>query len=211
MTVALVGAHRTGKTTLARAFADKRGIPFVETSVSAIWRELGYDPAVTYDFETRLTVQEEILRRVDAIYAKHTGLEFITDRSPLDMAAYTLADAIGDRVPEHCQERLAKYVNDCFEVTNRRFGLVLLIQPGIRLVYEDGKAAVNAGYIEHLNSLILGLTVDERLTCGHFYVPRPVLELDRRIAALENCVDRSKERIAMQYAEARKTGEVLIH
>lgn len=211
MSVGLCGGHRTGKTTLARAFAEKRGIPFVETSVSAIWRELGYDPAVTYDFETRLTVQEEILKRVDTAYGKHAGLEFITDRTPLDMAAYTLADAIGDRVPENCQERLAKYVNACFDVTNRRFGIVLLVQPGIKLVHEEGKAAVNAGYIEHLNSLILGLTVDERLTCQHFYIPRPVVDLERRLGALENCVDRSKERIALQYAEARKLGEVLIH
>jgi hypothetical protein len=211
MTVGLCGAHRTGKTTLARAFAEKRGIPFVETSVSAIWRELGYDPAVTYDFETRLAVQEEILKRVDEVYSKHVGLEFVTDRTPLDMAAYTLADAIGDRVPDTCQERLAKYINDCFEVTNRRFGVVLLVQPGIKLVHEEGKAAVNAGYIEHLNSLILGLTVDERLTCGHFYIPRPVLDMERRLQALEGCVDRSKERIAQHYMEARRLGEVLIH
>lgn len=211
MSVGLCGAHRTGKTTLARAFADKRGIPFVETSVSAIWRELGYDPAVTYDFETRLTVQEEILKRVDAVYGKYVGLEFITDRTPLDMAAYTLADAIGDRVPEHCQERLAKYVNACFEVTNRRFGIVLLVQPGITLVHEEGKAAVNAGYIEHLNSLILGLTVDERLTASHFYIPRPVLDLETRVTALENCMDRSRERVVAHYAEARKLGVVSIH
>ena len=127
------------------------------------------------------------------------------------MAAYTLADAIGDRVPDDCQQRLAKYVNDCFDVTNRRFGIVLLVQPGIELVHEEGKAAMNVGYIEHLNSLILGLTVDERLTCQHFYIPRPVVDLERRLGALENCVDRSKERIALQYAEARKMGTVLIH
>ena len=157
MAVALIGAHRTGKTSLARAFAERRSVPFVETSVSAIWRDMGYDPSVTYDFETRLTVQEEILKRVDAVYGEWAGMDFITDRSPLDMAAYTLADAIGDRVPPGCQERLAKYINACFDVTNRRFGMVFLIQPGIPLVDEPGKAAMNVGYIEHLNSLILGL------------------------------------------------------
>lgn len=211
MAIGLCGAHRTGKTSLARAYAQRRDVPFVETSVSAIWRELGLDPAVTYDFETRLMVQEKILQRVDAVYGEFSGLDFVSDRTPLDMAAYTLGDAIGDRVPVGCHERLAKYINACFEVTNRRFGMVFLIQPGIALVEEEGKAAMNSSYIEHLNSLILGLTVDERLTCQHFYMPRAVLDFEDRLQALSASVDRARGRIADHYTEARKQGNVLIH
>jgi hypothetical protein len=211
MSVGLCGSHRTGKTTLARAYAQKRGIQFVETSVSAIWHSLGYDPAKEYDFATRLTVQEEILKRVDAVYAKYAGLDFITDRTPLDMAAYTLGDAIGDRVPPECQVRLANYVNECFAVTNRRFGMVLLVQPGIPLVDAPGKAAMNVGYIEHLNSLILGLTVDERLTSLHYYMPRAILKHEDRLAALESSVDRAKGRTVAEFIDARAAGKVLIH
>jgi hypothetical protein len=211
MTIALVGAHRTGKSTLARAYAQRRNVPFVETSVSAIWQELGLNPAATYDFETRLAVQEQILKRVDAMYGEFAGVDFITDRSPLDMAAYTLADAIGDRVPDYCQERLARYVNDCFDVTNRRFGMVFLIQPGIALVDEPSKAAINAGYIEHLNSLILGLSVDERLTCQHFYIPRAVVDFESRMQALVASVDRARSNVAEQYIQARKSGNLLVH
>jgi len=211
MTVGLCGAHRTGKTTLARAYAQKRGVPFVETSVSAIWHSLGYDPAKEYDFATRLMVQEEILKRVDAIYAKYAGLDFITDRTPLDMAAYTLGDAIGERVPADCQDRLTAYVRNCFDVTNRRFGLVLLIQPGIPLVNAPGKAAMNQGYIEHLNSLILGLTVDERLTSLHYYMPRAIVSPEDRLAALEASVDRAKGKAIAELVDAKSSGKVLVH
>lgn len=211
MSVGLCGAHRTGKTTLAREFAHRHNIQFVETSVSAIWREMGLDPAASYDFETRLVVQEEILKRVDAKLAHYAGLDFITDRTPLDMAAYTLADAIHDRVPAGCQERLAKYVNDCFESTNRRFGIVLLVQPGITAVFEEGKAVINAGYIEHLNSLMLGLTVDERLACAHFYMPRAVLGLKERVDALSAAVDRCKARANQEYMDASKSGAISVH
>lgn len=207
----LCGAHRTGKTSLARLYAQKTGIKFLETSVSAIFRDLGYDASVTYDFDTRLTIQEEVLKRVDAKYAEHAGTEFITDRTPLDMAAYLLADAIGDRVPPECQVRVANYVNACFESTNRRFGIVLLVQPGIPLVVEEGKAAMNVAYIEHLNSLMFGLTVDERLTCHNYYMPRHVLDLDKRVQALQASVARSKERVNAAYADANRTGQVLIH
>lgn len=209
--IGLCGAHRTGKTSLARLYAQKTGIKFVETSVSAIFRDLGYDASVTYDFDTRLTIQEEVLKRVDAIYAEHAGTDFITDRTPIDMAAYLLADAIGDRVPPDCQVRVAQYVNNCFESTNKRFGLILLVQPGIPLVEEQGKAAMNVAYIEHLNSLMFGLTVDERLTSHNYYMPRHVLDLDRRFQALQASIERSRGRVNAEFADANRTGRILIH
>jgi len=208
--IGLLGAHRTGKTTLARAFADKHGIEFVQTSVSAIWHDLGYDPSAEYDFPTRLMIQEEILKRVDAVYGEKAGQFFITDRTPLDMAAYTLADAIGNRVPPTCQKRLAKYVQDCFDSTNRRFGVVVLVQPGIKLVDEPGKAPLNEGYIEHLNSLMLGLSVDERIKCHHYYIPRHLLTVEERIAAVENAFGRSKQRVVSEYDDL-KVGGLRLH
>lgn len=207
----LVGAHRTGKTSLARLYAEKHGISFLETSVSAIWRELGYDPAALYDFETRMTIQERILERVDAKFAEFSGREFITDRTPLDMAAYLLGDAVGDRVPESCQERVKKYVADCFEATNRRFGVVILIQPGIPLVREDGKAAMNEAYIEHLNSLMLGLTCDERLRSYNFYLPRSIIDMDRRLAAIEAAVGRAKANVVLDYENQKNQQELVVH
>lgn len=188
----LCGAHRTGKTTLARAYAQKHGAAFLETSVSAIFRDLGYDPAAVFDFSTRLTIQEEVLKRVDAVYARvDPSANVITDRTPLDMLGYTLAEAIGDSVQHEDQVRLANYARDCFDVTNKRFSTIVLVQPGIVLEPAAGKAVLNPAYIEHLNSLILGLTVDERLRVAHFYLPRHVLSLEGRIGAVENAVGRS--------------------
>ena len=211
MGAGLCGGHRTGKTTLAKEYAKKYGVSFVETSVSAIFRELGYDPAVTYDFATRLMIQEEILKRIDAKLADYGGEDFITDRTPIDFIGYTLADAIGDRVPDDCQDRLRKYVNDCFEVTNKRFGTIFLIQPGIQLVQEDGKAAMNEAYIEHLNSLILGLTVDERLKSYHFYIPRNVTEISERITAVRTALDRTKLRAAAELMDLRESASYHVH
>lgn len=209
--VALIGSHRTGKSTLAKAYAEKVKIPFVETSVGKIYSELGYDPSLTYDFVTRLGIQEEILKRVDQIYAKYAGEGFITDRSPLDMAAYTLADAIGDRVPAESHERLLKYVNDCFAVTNKRFQMILLIQPGIPLVFEKNKAALNESYIEHLNSLMLGLSVDERLDVAHFYMPRVLTDLDDRVLALEASINSKMQRTQSELVELKNAGLISIH
>jgi hypothetical protein len=39
--------------------------------------------------------------------------------------------------------------------------------------------------MEHFNSLALGLTVDPRMKCAHFYIPRSYLSIEDRLIALE--------------------------
>ena len=209
----LCGAHRVGKSTLAKTYAAKEKATYVEVRASDVFKDMGLDPAVTYDFGTRLSVQEEILRRFDKVYAKHTdGLGAITDRTPIDLMAYTLADATGNAVGEEHQARLKKYIQDCFDVTNRRFSAIVLVQPGIPVVYEEGKAALNEAYMEHLNSLILGLIVDPRRKAQHFYLPRQMTDLDERVKAVSNCVSRVEQAVsAYLAAEVMRSGPVAIH
>ena len=192
--IGLCGAHRTGKTTLARAFAEKHGLEFVQTSATQVFKDLGFDAATHYDFATRLTIQEEILKRFDKQYAEIGCKSAIADRTPLDMLAYTMAEAVQHAVPAELQARFKKYVQSCIDVTNKRFGVLLVVQPGIQIVAEEGKAALNEAYIEHLNSIILGLSVDERIKAAHFYIPRHMTDKDERLAALDFAVTRAKKR-----------------
>lgn len=208
--IGLCGAHRTGKTTLARAYAKKHGIQFLETSVSAIFKELGVDPAGTFDFKTRLDIQEVILKRLDAAYGSvPPNQQAITDRTPIDLLGYTMAEAIGEAVSVENQERFKRYVNNCFEVLNRRFSVVLLVQPGIPIVAEQGKAAANAAYIEHLNSLMFGLSVDERVACGHYFLRRSITDPDERLAVLERAVGKRQYAFQEQVREYQLEGGLL--
>lgn len=195
MTIGLCGAHRVGKSSLARAYAEKAGIQFVETSVSAVFKDMGLDPALTYDFATRLSVQENVLIACEKIYAEHSAKSLcVTDRTPLDFMAYTLGDAVGETVREEDQERLEKYIANCIAVTNRRFCALVVVQPGIPLVKAEGKAAMNKAYIEHLNAIILGLSVDERIKVPHFYLPRAMTNMKERVAAVDFVVSRVEKR-----------------
>lgn len=186
--VSLFGSHRTGKSTLAKAYADKHGIEFVETSVSAIFRDLGLDPAGSFDFARRLMVQREILTRLDALYERYAGRQAIFDRCPLDFMGYTLGDAVGDSVPPECVPALNAYIDDCYDVLNKRFSAVILVQPGIPLVAAAGKAVANPAYIEHLNSLMLGLAADPRCKLVPRYIARHVTDLQERISTLETII-----------------------
>ena len=190
--ISLLGAHRVGKTSLARVYAEKHGAVFVETSVSAIFKELGRNPADVVDFKTRLDIQEHILERLGELYRSVPALaQVIFDRSPIDMLGYTMAEATGVKITPRDQARFRKYTADCFDLTNRHFSTLLLVQPGIPLVEAKGKAALSEAYIEHLNSLMLGLTCDGRLKIPHYFIPRQMIDMDDRIECLENALDRS--------------------
>ena len=94
MRIGLCGSHRTGKTTLAEAVSKKTGIPFVRTSTSEVFRRAGLDPAASLDFNKRLWIQNETLEAAKGVW-EAAGKSFITDRTPVDMMAYTLGDIQG--------------------------------------------------------------------------------------------------------------------
>lgn len=180
----IAGAHRVGKSTLAKAFADEHDMDYLSTEVGSVFEELGLDPAVTYDFSTRLKVQRAILRHVDKLYgAVEDRDNTITDRTPLDLLIYTYAEVAGDNITEEQNAELKAYTADCLEVLNRRFGMVMILQPGIPVIAAPGKASLNESYIEHLNLLCLGFMSDERVKVKCAYIPRSCTDLQRRIDA----------------------------
>jgi hypothetical protein len=181
--IGLCGAHRVGKTTLANALSRVRSMRFVRTNTSGIFNEYNIDPAKPMAFPSRLSIQHRILDAAEEIWSKERSV-FVTDRTPLDMAAYTLADVQGSTTVDF--KELHNYLSMCFRITNRFFGTVILVQPGIPLVYQHGKAALNEAYIEHINSLILGLCHDERLHCRVLQLGREMISIEERVNAVVN-------------------------
>jgi hypothetical protein len=174
----LCGAHRTGKTTLAIAIADRLNIPFVRTTTSQVFAQIGLDPAETMDFKTRLFVQNHVLDAAEQVW-QSSPQPFISDRTPIDMIAYTLGDIQGKTKVDF--DLLNQYIERCFASTNQFFQNLAIIQPGIPLVYEQGKAALNAAYIEHINVLVIGLCGDRRLVAEVFCNHRDAIDLETRI------------------------------
>ena len=174
----LCGAHRTGKTTLAIAISSDLNLPFVRTTTSQVFAQLGLDPAEPMDFQTRLFVQNHVLDAAEQVW-QESASPFISDRTPIDMIAYTLGDIQGKTDVDF--NLLSQYIDRCFASTNQFFQNLAIIQPGIPLVYEEGKAALNAAYIEHINILVIGLCSDRRLKTNVFCNARDVINLKTRI------------------------------
>jgi hypothetical protein len=175
----LCGAHRTGKTTLAIALASHLNLPFVRTTTSQVFAELGLDPAEPMDFKTRLFVQNHVLDAAEQVWQNSVS-PFVSDRTPIDMIAYTLGDIQGRTEVDF--DLLSQYIHRCFVSTNKFFQNLAIVQPGITLVYEEGKAALNAAYIEHINILVIGLCNDSRLKAQVFCNRREAIALDVRMS-----------------------------
>jgi len=186
MTIGLCGSHRTGKTTLAEEISQRAGIPFVRTSTSEVFGEHGLDPSEPMEIGRRLWIQHKILDAAEKAW-NSSHRQFITDRTPLDMAAYTLADIQGSTEIDFAE--LEGYLDRCIRVTNEFFKLLVLVQPGIPLVYETGKAALNEGYLEHLNFLILGLCNDDRIKSAFLYLHRDVTDKEARVKKVMETLD----------------------
>jgi len=181
VSIGLAGSHRTGKSTLARLVAKRSGIPFIKTTTTEVFTQLGLHPAARFDFTTRLAVQRRILQVYEDAW--HTAREpFITDRTPIDLLAYTFADIQGNTKVN--DDELDAYVADCYAATNRYFKSLVLIQPGIPLIFATGKAALNKSYIEHINTLIIGFCHDERLVVPVIILPRMMTNLEVRVQAV---------------------------
>lgn len=198
--IGLCGSHRCGKTTLAKAYAKKCNIPFVETKVSDIFKELGIDPSKLNRIEERIGIQIEILERTCKLYGDANVLGgFISDRTPLDMLAYTLADIGNELLSKEVEVLVARYTQDCIDATNNYFATLLLVQPGIPIVEAEGKAASSPAFMEHLNTILLGLMVDERVMPNHYYIPRGITDPNQRLLALECAVEKSLGGAIVEY------------
>ncbi len=174
--IGLCGSHRTGKTTTAKKLALDNDISFVETTTSAVFAAHDLKPSSPMDFSTRLWIQDKVLAAAEEIWSQHH--HFITDRTPLDMLAYTMGDIQGRTQVDF--PALEKYVQHCFAATNHYFGCLCVVQPGIPLIAAPGKAALNEGYIEHLNTLVLGLCLDERQQVPYSVMPRNCIAISER-------------------------------
>lgn len=152
----LCGVHRTGKTTLAIALSLKLGIPFVPIDASGVFLRLHLSPSQPMDIRTRLAVQQEILKQAESIWFK-ADQSFICDRTPLDMAAYLLADVTSGGLAQDIQDEIMSYVGQCFQVTKKYFDKLVIIPPAIPFIPSEFKAAINEPLIFGLHYQILGM------------------------------------------------------
>lgn len=195
MRIGFCGAHRTGKSTLARLIADERGLPLLPNPNTAVAHGYDMKNGNRLDDQAGFELQLAILKGFDE---RLTGASFVSDRTPLDAAAYLLADATANAGDGLIQEMALQYIDQAIKLTDDRFDVVILVPPAIAVEQVDGKPPVNAAYQEHLHYLIRGFMSE--LNTPHGEIERDNLDLEDRVNAVERYIYGVERRRALRRA-----------
>jgi len=177
--IGLAGAHRTGKTTIAMRLAQENDFAYVPSVGVEVSKDMGIDISQPLPFDVRMAYQEERMRRQILAYEQH-NTAFISDRTPLDLAAYLIQDIPNNLTDPDLIARAMAYVDTAFEATNRLFFTVAMVQPGIKYKPEPGKPLPNGAYQEAINTIIHGLVTDLRFRRNLLILNRACTNIDER-------------------------------
>ena len=158
------------------------------------------DPQKDYPFAERLKLQDLILDNAIEEWASVAHHTFVSDRTPLDMLAYTMADIQRKTLTVVERAEFKLYMDRCFKVTNWYFSVLVVHQPGIPYVDDPTKGPPCMGYIEHINTLITGLVADRRCHAERSIIPREVLDLERRVGAVNSALRRAVTKFSAEQA-----------
>lgn len=130
LVIYMVGAHSTGKTTLARWVRDHYGLPMIAEVARGVLAEMEAQlSSLRTDLDVVNRYQSEVFARQIAAERDHVG-PFVSDRAFCNLAYAAHHSQI---LPELARdERLAQYMESVKQ------GLVFYIRPHRELLAEDG-------------------------------------------------------------------------
>lgn len=158
MLFGLTGAHRSGKTTLARQVANDLGIDFYETSTSKVAKELGYDAVGDLSLIDRLNLQTKLLQNHLGELDKRSR-PLITDRTPLDYMGYLACEfsmTNGNDLDPEALDQAALFMDTCLTAARSYYDYIFYLAPLPTYVVEDGKPTANPAYQMHHAFVVLG-------------------------------------------------------
>jgi predicted ATPase len=159
MLFGLAGAHRSGKSTLARRLADKLNMHYAPFQTTELMRAAGYDGVANLSVEDRMTAQERLL---DAALAFYDALPrpVITDRTPLDMLGYLLAEIGMHGTPPDIADRAASYHERALQETRLRFDAIMVLRPLPHYEADPTKPPPNRAYQWHHQFIVEGAAMN---------------------------------------------------
>ncbi len=215
--IGIAGAHRVGKSTLCNEL-EKFGVGlyrYVSTDLTSVLKK---HKLTAVELQKRpinefLTVQYDILRKIIETIKdcrEQKGV-FVVDRTPIDALAYLWSNFNAtdfeslyyNRIDtkENIQaiyNAIDAYKKTAYEACQDELAMIFLVQPGIKIVEEEGKALPDAHYQDQLNRFMLGdlRSVQEDLidkkTNGRGYkwvriMPRSMTDLKQRVLFVDKC------------------------
>lgn len=180
MTLVLAGPHRSGKSTLARAYAEATGMEYRPFQTSAITQAAGLNLKHVRSLRQRLVFQGAILKGARAFF--QCGGRFITDRSPLDFAAYLLADVRDEELSPEEDSMIEEFVGDCMALTNQTVSQGFVLPPVLPYVADPLKPHASRSYQAHHFYTLWGLVCSGPCLTPFRVIDGSIVKLEARVA-----------------------------
>lgn len=195
----LFGTHGSGKTTLCEAFVKAHpNTCFIKTGVSDVYKSFNLDPKVRMSLETRMQVQEKVLQHLmkqweNGLRADNDEADFIiTDRTPFDLVAYTLAEVSGyDDISDELNTRIMRYIVACSLAAQSFDGFVHVPIHLPMVADPTGKvrAASSLAYRLHLDMLMTKAVMDAGYSAHRIFANG----LSERVADLKRAFENTSQ------------------
>jgi hypothetical protein len=153
------GPSRSGKTTLGNKLSEKLGVPFTPFSGTKALMDAGIPLVGDMRPSERLYAQRTLLDMM-VKQIETAPRPCIIDRTPLDIAAYMLAEVPMYSPDLDLGRQIDAFVQECIRATRRHFDAIMLV--GALPFYEvaEGKPMPNLAYQRHVQAIIFGLTAE---------------------------------------------------
>lgn len=199
--IGLMGAHRTGKSTLhdvlTQDINNQRVHQFssIPVSISSWQREIDYRSSnQSYAWEKRKLIQTRLFHRFEqtlaynrtvirpAVVNPNTKSHVqISERTPLDLIGYLLLNAPDEPTQEDL-EWIDSYKAKCIGLTNAFYEKIFLLQPGIPYVECDTSAKEDS--MDKLNAFYLHTLLDPRLIIDRHIIDSNMTNLNDRVTEI---------------------------
>jgi hypothetical protein len=182
MLYGVCGTHRSGKTTAAKLLAEQLGIEFLDSSFD-VAKKFGFNPVGEMSLTDRLAMQILVLEdHVEKLNAAPRPL--ITDRTPLDYFAYTLAQFGMTSHKDTSDTTLLAahaFAEKCLDVTKTYYDMVFVMDPLKVYEVDTTKATptANPAFQLHIHALIHGAVSQIHQELNYALVP--VMPLQQRV------------------------------
>lgn len=204
--VALAGAHRVGKTTLLKLVETNPfyDVEVTEMNTSNTYKRLGLNVKAPQTIFNELRVQMECLTlmqsksiyRPELVQPRKPRVPFkMTDRSPLDYAAYTLYKF--KDLPGYSKV-VEEFVETCIELANN-LDHIIILQPAIPGSESDTSAPFNEPQIQEITNIIIGLSVHPKLTAKVSILPEEVVKPYERVQYVLDIFEQAQKEYHAQY------------
>ena len=193
--IGIIGAHRTGKSTIAQEVANELAIPYVDASVGSdfVWKNSGYQYHDRVTFLERLEIQEALLEGIaQKLYSHQNQPNWVIDRSPIDILAYLMV-SLDDTCTRLVDGRVKQFREQCIELTEEYFSTLFIVQPEIE--YEEvrgkqGKVFKTAAMQDALTDIMMGVCL--RQCDVEFFIIPMGLTAEQRVKYVTNCLEVEK-------------------